>query len=90
MIPLIIQDQFTIQDLQRSPISQTSNWSGTFFAVFTANWLYKMTTNNYGSLKVPLEGLFFYNNIQQPDGIQVTGFFPASGILPISDDFSLS
>ena len=33
MIPLIIQDQFyTIQNLQRSPISQTSNWSGTFFA----------------------------------------------------------
>ena len=34
MIPLIIQDQFyTIQNLQRSPIPQTSNWSGTFFAV---------------------------------------------------------
>ena len=34
MIHLIIQDQFyTIQNLQRSPISQTSNWSGTFFAV---------------------------------------------------------
>ena len=32
MIPLIIQDQFyTIQNLQRSPIPQTSNWSGTFF-----------------------------------------------------------
>ena len=32
--PLIIQDQFyTIQNLQRSPIPQTSNWSGTFFAV---------------------------------------------------------
>ena len=34
MIPLIIQDQFyTIQNLQRSPIPQTSSWSGTFFAV---------------------------------------------------------
>ena len=34
MIPLIIQDQFyTIGNLQRSPIPQTSNWSGTFFAV---------------------------------------------------------
>ena len=34
MIPLIIQDQvYTIQNLQRSPIPQTSNWSGTFFAV---------------------------------------------------------
>ena len=34
MIPLIIHDQFyTIQNLQRSPIPQTSNWSGTFFAV---------------------------------------------------------
>ena len=32
MIPLIIQDQFdTIQNLQRSPIPQTSNWQGTFF-----------------------------------------------------------
>ena len=32
MIPLIIQYQFyTIQNLQRSPIPQTSNWSGTFF-----------------------------------------------------------
>ena len=30
VIPLIIQDQFyTIQNLQRSPIPQTSNWSGT-------------------------------------------------------------
>ena len=35
MIPLIIQDQFhTIQNLQRSPIPQTSNWSGTFFCCF--------------------------------------------------------
>ena len=34
MIPLIIQDLFyTVQNLQRSPIPQTSNWSGTFFAV---------------------------------------------------------
>ena len=34
MIPLIIQDQFyTVQNLQRSLILQTSNWSGTFFAV---------------------------------------------------------
>ena len=34
MIPLIIQDQFyTIQNLQRSPILQTSNWSGTLLAV---------------------------------------------------------
>ena len=34
VIPLIIQNQFhTIQNLQRSPIPQTSNWSGTFFAV---------------------------------------------------------
>ena len=34
MIPLTIQDQFyTLQNLQRSPIPQTSNWSGTFFAV---------------------------------------------------------
>ena len=33
VIPLIIQNQFyTIQNLQRPPISQTSNWSGTFFA----------------------------------------------------------
>ena len=33
-VPLIIQNQFvTIQNLQRSPIPQTSNWSGTFFAV---------------------------------------------------------
>ena len=32
VIPLIIQDQFyTIQNLQWSPIPQTSNWSGTFF-----------------------------------------------------------
>ena len=31
MIPLIIQDQFyTIQNIQRSPITQTSNWSGHF------------------------------------------------------------
>ena len=35
MIPLIIQDQFyTIQNLQRSPIPQKSNWSGTFFCSF--------------------------------------------------------
>ena len=35
MIPLIIQDQFyTIQNLQRSPIPQTSNWSETFFCSF--------------------------------------------------------
>ena len=35
VIPLIIQDQFyTIQNLQRSPIPQTSNWSGTFFCFF--------------------------------------------------------
>ena len=34
MIPLIIQDQFyTIQNRQRSPIPQTSNWSGIFFDV---------------------------------------------------------
>ena len=34
MIPLIIQDQFhTIYNLPRSPIPQTSNWSGTIFAV---------------------------------------------------------
>ena len=34
MIPLITQDQYyTVQDLQRSPILQISNWSGTFFAV---------------------------------------------------------
>ena len=34
MIPLIIQDQFyIIQNLQRSPITQTNNWSGTFFTV---------------------------------------------------------
>ena len=34
MIPLIIQDQsYTIQNLQRFPILQISNWSGTFFAV---------------------------------------------------------
>ena len=34
MIPLTIQDQFySIQKLQRSPIPQTSNWLGTFFAV---------------------------------------------------------
>ena len=34
VIPLIIQNQFhTIQNLQRSPIPQTSNWSGTLFAV---------------------------------------------------------
>ena len=33
VIPLIIQYQFyTIQNLQRSHIPQTSNWSGTFFA----------------------------------------------------------
>ena len=35
MIPLIIQDQFyTIQNLQRPPIPQTSNWSGTFICCF--------------------------------------------------------
>ena len=35
VISLIIQDPFyTIQNLQRSPSPQTSNWSGTFFAVF--------------------------------------------------------
>ena len=34
MIPLTIQDAFhTIQNLQRSPIPQIINWSGTFFAV---------------------------------------------------------
>ena len=34
LIHLIIQDQFyTMQNLQRYPIPQTSNWSGTFFAV---------------------------------------------------------
>ena len=34
VIPLIIQNQFhTIQNLQRSPIPQTSNWSETFWAV---------------------------------------------------------
>ena len=32
-IKLILDDQFGImQVLQRSPIAQTSNWSGTFFA----------------------------------------------------------
>ena len=31
VIPLIIQDQ--IYTIQRSPIPQTSNWSGTFFDV---------------------------------------------------------
>ena len=35
MNPLIIQDQFfTVQNLQRSPTLQTSNWSGTFFCCF--------------------------------------------------------
>ena len=35
MIPLIIQDQFyTIQNLQRFPIPQTSNWSGISFCCF--------------------------------------------------------
>ena len=35
MISLSIQDQlYTIQNLQRFPISQTSNWSGTFFCYF--------------------------------------------------------
>ena len=35
VIPMIIQDQFyTIQNLQRSPIPQTSNRSGTFFCCF--------------------------------------------------------
>ena len=35
VIALIIQDQFlTVQNLQKSPILQTSNWSGTFFAVY--------------------------------------------------------
>ena len=35
MISLIIQDQFyTVQNLQRSPIPQTSNWPGTFFCCF--------------------------------------------------------
>ena len=35
MIPLIIQDQFyPIQNLQRSPILQTNNWSGIFFCCF--------------------------------------------------------
>ena len=35
MIPLIIQGQsYTIQNLQRSPIPQNSNWSGTFFCYF--------------------------------------------------------
>ena len=34
MFPLIIQNQFhTVQNLQTSPIPQTSNWSGTFLAV---------------------------------------------------------
>ena len=34
VILLIIQNQiYTIQNLQRSPIPQTINWSGTFFAV---------------------------------------------------------
>ena len=34
VIPLIIQDQFhTVQNIQRSPISHTSSWSGTFLAV---------------------------------------------------------
>ena len=44
MIPLIIQDQFyTIQNLQRSPIPQTRNWSGTFFLFLRANQLYNFS-----------------------------------------------
>ena len=36
----LIYNRFgVIQVLQRSPILQTSDWSGTFFAVFTANRL---------------------------------------------------
>ena len=36
VILLIIKDQFyTIQNLQRSPIPQISNWSGTFFFAFS-------------------------------------------------------
>ena len=32
-----VQDQFyTIQNLQRSPIPQNSNWSGTFFLLFNS------------------------------------------------------
>jgi hypothetical protein len=55
VIPLTIQDQFhTIQNLERSPIPQTSNWSslnwsGTFFAVFL-----QQTGSNRNS--------FFFNN----------------------------
>ena len=40
VISLIIKDQFnTIQNLQRSPIPQISNWSGTFRLFLTANGL---------------------------------------------------
>ena len=43
--PLIIQDQFyTIQNLQRSPIQQTSNWSGTFFCCFLQQTGSKIST----------------------------------------------
>ena len=38
MIPPIIQDQFyTIQNLQRSPILQTSNWSGIFLLLLKSS-----------------------------------------------------
>ena len=51
MIPLTIQDQFyTIQNLQRSPIPQTSNWSRTFFCRFlqqTGSRLYSIYIYNY-------------------------------------------
>ena len=54
MISLIIQDQFyTIQNLQRSPIPQTSHWSGTFFAV----------SYSKSALVVMLKSTFFKTNI---------------------------
>ena len=35
VIPQIIEDQFyTMRNLQRSPIAQTSNWFGTYFCCF--------------------------------------------------------
>ena len=61
MIALIIQDQFyTIENLQRSPIPQTSNWSGTFFAVsYSKPALVARLTTHFGLFPVFMTTLHF-------------------------------
>ena len=63
MILLIIQDKsYTIQNLQRSPTPQTSNWSGTFFCCFLQQTVFK----THITLKYFLTTIGSWKNIAAP------------------------